>query len=66
MRKSLLFLILFSVILTGCIQQGLKDNQVYIAEKNSQKGAEDTILEKLNVEGVFPFKNIIWNNCKKI
>lgn len=56
MRKSLLFLILFSVILTGCIQQGLKDNQVYIAEKNSQKGAEDTILEKLNVEGSIPFQ----------
>jgi len=57
MRKKLfLFFILFSVVLTGCTQQGLKDNQIYVVDKDSPQTKEEKFQGKLNTEGRVPFK----------
>lgn len=59
MKKSFLYLFLIiAIFLTGCIQEGIKDNQVYIVKKDnisSESGGNRTD-DRLDTEGRIPFQ----------
>ncbi|MBZ4686397.1 MAG: hypothetical protein JG764_30 [Clostridiales bacterium] len=57
MKKGLfIVLILFLLVVAGCNQQVIKDNQIYVVEKESNESNGEKLNDQLNTEGRIPFQ----------
>lgn len=57
MKKTMLFLIVVILVFAGCVQQEIKENQVYVVSNKNYP--EEQLNGELNTEGRIPFQEYV-------